>query len=114
LHGDTIVIEYNAKRFHIDVLEVRPDKAISVVETDVNVDFAPPKDYKEPDYKAEAAKAAALAQAATAELQKEKKESGAAMEEEAAEPKFMMFGGALTPCCGLPAAQWQPSVGLGW
>lgn len=106
MQGDTIVIEYNGKRYHIDVLEVKPDKAISVVETDVNVDFAPPKDYKEPDYKAEAAeaaKAAVLAHAATSELQKEKKVPDAATEGEAAEPKFMMFGGALPPRYCVPA-----------
>jgi ubiquitin fusion degradation protein 1 len=53
--GDTIVIDYNGKFYYIDILEVKPDKAVSVIETDVNVDFAPPKDYKEPDYNAKPA-----------------------------------------------------------
>jgi hypothetical protein len=53
------VIPYNGKNYYIDIIEVKPDSAVSVVETDVEVDFAPPKDYKEPDYKAIAAPAAA-------------------------------------------------------
>jgi Ubiquitin fusion degradation protein UFD1 len=102
LQGDTIVIEYNGKLYHIDVLEVKPDNAISVVETDVNVDFAPPKDYVEPDYKAEAA-AKALADAAAAELAAQAAGGGAGAagpskkdEQEPEEPKFLMFGGALS------------------
>lgn len=48
--GDTIVIHYNDKKFCIDVLETGPDdKAVSIVETDCEVDFAPPLDYKEPE-----------------------------------------------------------------
>lgn len=95
------MIDYNEKKFHIDVLEVKPDMAISVVETDVNVDFATPKDYKEPDYKAEAAAKAAEAAAklsAEAGTRAEAGGSGAAQAAEAEpeqEAKFMVFGGAL-------------------
>lgn len=46
--GDAIVISYNDKPYHIDVLEVAPGEAISIIEADVNVDFAPPPDYVEP------------------------------------------------------------------
>ena len=91
------MIEYNDKKFYIDVLEVRPDAAISVVETDVNVDFAPPKDYKEPDYKAEAAakaEAEAKAKAAAAELAGKEPAAGDAASVAPDEPKFMVFGGA--------------------
>ena len=83
---------------------MKPDNAISVVETDVNVDFAPPKDYKEPDYKAEAeakAKAAAEALAAEAAKQQASDTNGAAPSgkeaDEPEEPKLMVFGGALLP-----------------
>lgn len=48
MQGDTIVIPYNGENYQIDIKEVKPDKAVSVVETDVEVDFAPPKDYVEP------------------------------------------------------------------
>eukprot|EP00892_Ulva_mutabilis_P004339 jgi/Ulvmu1/2277/UM013_0124.1 len=62
--GDTIAISYNGKNYHIDVMEVKPDRAVSVVETDISVDFAPPKDYKEPDYRAQSAAAAVASQPA--------------------------------------------------
>mmetsp|Transcript_39694 Transcript_39694/g.86538 ORF Transcript_39694/g.86538 Transcript_39694/m.86538 type:complete len:328 (+) Transcript_39694:97-1080(+) len=47
--GDCIVIDYNSKRFEIEIVECKPANAISIIEADVNVDFAPPKDYKEPE-----------------------------------------------------------------
>lgn len=46
--GDTFSFLYNEQIFEISVLEVKPDSpqgAISVVETDVEVDFAPPPDH---------------------------------------------------------------------
>eukprot|EP00735_Rhodelphis_limneticus_P013690 TRINITY_DN7644_c0_g1::TRINITY_DN7644_c0_g1_i1::g.18645::m.18645 TRINITY_DN7644_c0_g1::TRINITY_DN7644_c0_g1_i1::g.18645 ORF type:complete len:349 (+),score=72.38,sp/Q9VTF9/UFD1_DROME/47.15/2e-75,UFD1/PF03152.9/6.2e-79,CDC48_2/PF02933.12/7e+03,CDC48_2/PF02933.12/0.13,Med3/PF11593.3/3.7 TRINITY_DN7644_c0_g1_i1:96-1142(+) len=46
--GDTIVINYNGKRYCIDILESKPADAISIIETDLQVDFAAPLDYKEP------------------------------------------------------------------
>ena len=45
--GDTISILYNDVVYGINVLETKPSDAVSVVETDVNVDFAPPLDYVE-------------------------------------------------------------------
>jgi len=50
--GDVFQFSYNDKKFAFNVLEVRPGNAVSIVETDINVDFAPPLDYVEPDYKA--------------------------------------------------------------
>jgi len=47
--GDCIVIDYNQKRYEIEIVECKPAQAISIIEADVNVDFAPPKDYKEPE-----------------------------------------------------------------
>jgi ubiquitin fusion degradation protein 1 len=46
--GDTIVIKYNDLNYEIEVIDTKPAKAISIIEVDVNVDFAPPKDYVEP------------------------------------------------------------------
>merc|ERR1712045_237647 len=46
--GDCIAIDYNKKKYEIEIVECKPAKAISIIEADVNVDFAPPKDYKEP------------------------------------------------------------------
>lgn len=68
--GDQIYIEYNDQQYYIDVQEVRPDGQACIVETDMEVDFAPPADYVEPDWKAlkaaEEAKASAEAGAAAA------------------------------------------------
>jgi len=50
--GDTIVFRYNEKEYMLQVLEIKPNtptKAVSIVEADVNVDFAPPPGYKEPE-----------------------------------------------------------------
>jgi ubiquitin fusion degradation protein 1 len=42
--GDTISIQHGDENFLLNILEVKPGKAISIIETDVNVDFAPPLD----------------------------------------------------------------------
>ena len=47
--GDVFVVHYNNKNYEIEVKEAKPQKAISVVETDCQVDFEAPKDYKEPE-----------------------------------------------------------------
>ncbi|XP_045826618.1 ubiquitin recognition factor in ER-associated degradation protein 1-like [Trifolium pratense] len=47
--GRTIMIPYNDKKYYIDVVETKPTPAISIIETDCEVDFAPPLDYKEPE-----------------------------------------------------------------
>jgi ubiquitin fusion degradation protein 1 len=46
--GDNIVIAYNKKKFEIEIVETKPSDAISIIEADIEVDFAPPKDYVEP------------------------------------------------------------------
>lgn len=43
--GETICIFYNNKEFRLKVVEVKPPhttKAVSIIETDVVLDFAPP------------------------------------------------------------------------
>lgn len=45
--GDTIMVPYNDKKYYIDIVEAKPSPAVSVIETDCEVDFAPPIDYKE-------------------------------------------------------------------
>ncbi|MBA0784808.1 hypothetical protein Gotri_028160 [Gossypium trilobum] len=45
--GDTIIISHGSKRFYIDIVETKPDDAISIVDIDCNVDFAPALDYEE-------------------------------------------------------------------
>ena len=43
------MVAYNNKKYYIDIIETRPANAISIIETDCEVDFAPPLDYKEPE-----------------------------------------------------------------
>ncbi|GFP85942.1 ubiquitin fusion degradation protein 1 homolog [Phtheirospermum japonicum] len=47
--GDSIMVAYNNKKYYIDIIESKPSNAISIIETDCEVDFAPPLDYKEPE-----------------------------------------------------------------
>jgi len=51
--GDMIAINYNNKIYELSVLETKPANAVSIIECDMNVDFAPPVGYVEPDYKAQ-------------------------------------------------------------
>lgn len=49
--GDIIAIDYNNKTYEIMVLEVLPkdpSKGVTIVETDLEIDFAPPLGYVEP------------------------------------------------------------------
>eukprot|EP00740_Mantoniella_antarctica_P025982 CAMPEP_0198706864 /NCGR_PEP_ID=MMETSP1468-20131203/391088_1 /TAXON_ID=1461545 /ORGANISM="Mantoniella sp, Strain CCMP1436" /LENGTH=351 /DNA_ID=CAMNT_0044465819 /DNA_START=1321 /DNA_END=2368 /DNA_ORIENTATION=+ len=48
--GDSILINYNNKRYYVDIVEARPNSAVCIVDTDCEVDFAPPLDYVEPVY----------------------------------------------------------------
>ncbi|KAI7756909.1 hypothetical protein M8C21_009978, partial [Ambrosia artemisiifolia] len=47
--GDSIMVAYNNKKYYINIIESKPSNAISIIETDCEVDFAPPLDYKEPE-----------------------------------------------------------------
>ncbi|XP_067934310.1 ubiquitin recognition factor in ER-associated degradation protein 1-like [Watersipora subatra] len=49
--GDIIAINYNDKHYEFNVLELKPRNAVSIIECDMNVEFAPPVGYKEPVYK---------------------------------------------------------------
>ncbi|XP_059647585.1 uncharacterized protein LOC132293936 isoform X2 [Cornus florida] len=46
--GDTIMVGYNSKKHFIDIIETEPSNAISIIETDCEVDFAPPLDCEQP------------------------------------------------------------------
>nr|AAD08720.1 ubiquitin fusion-degradation 1 like protein [Homo sapiens] len=47
--GDVIAINYNEKIYELRVMETKPDKAVSIHECDMNVDFDAPLGYKEPE-----------------------------------------------------------------
>lgn len=54
--GDIIEFSYNCLTFEILILEIQPDaEGISIIDTDLEVDFAPPKGYVEPKRQPKAA-----------------------------------------------------------
>ncbi|CAH3032855.1 unnamed protein product [Porites evermanni] len=46
--GDVIAIKYNEKIYELLVLETKPGNAVSIIECDMQVEFAPPVGYVEP------------------------------------------------------------------
>lgn len=88
--GDSIMVAYNNKKYYIDIVETKPANAISIIETDCEVDFAPPLDYKEPP---RAVQPVPLGKAST-QVQE------APVEEE---PKFNPFSGVGRRLDGKPA-----------
>lgn len=46
--GDVVSINYNEKDYELCILETRPGDAVSIIECDMDVDFAPPVGYEEP------------------------------------------------------------------
>nr|CDS28401.1 ubiquitin fusion degradation protein 1 [Hymenolepis microstoma] len=45
--GDVIPITYNDNQYDLKVLELKPNKAVQIIECDMSVDFAPPVGYVE-------------------------------------------------------------------
>lgn len=74
--GDCIVISYNQNKYEIEIVECKPANAISIIEADVNVDFAEPKFNKEPALPAAAPSGPGLA------VQEEAEEENEAPQEE--------------------------------
>lgn len=46
---DVVAINYNDRIYEMRVLEVRPGNAVSIIECDMNVEFAAPVGYQEPE-----------------------------------------------------------------
>ncbi|CAM8901590.1 unnamed protein product [Rhodiola kirilowii] len=86
--GDSIMVAYNNKKYYIDIVETKPSHAISIIETDCEVDFAPPLDYKEP----ERPQAPVTASKAPAKVEETPVE----------EPKFNVFAGVGRRLDGKP------------
>ncbi|XP_059638328.1 uncharacterized protein LOC132280190 [Cornus florida] len=93
--GDSIMVAYNNKKYYIDIIETKPSNAISIIETDCEVDFAPPLDYKEPEKP--------LASASASQAPAEGQEAPADTE-----PKFTPFTGGGRRLDGKPLA-YQPA-----
>lgn len=47
--GDIVAIQYNQRIYEMCVLETKPGTAVSIIECDMNVEFAAPVGYKEPE-----------------------------------------------------------------
>ncbi|KAL5973353.1 hypothetical protein ACLOJK_030003 [Asimina triloba] len=90
--GDTIMVAYNNKKFYIDIIETKPSSAISIIETDCEVDFAPPLDYKEPERPAQS-------------IPSSKAPTQAQEEPANEEPKFSPFTGTGRRLDGKPLKQ---------
>ncbi|CAL5215230.1 unnamed protein product [Lathyrus oleraceus] len=95
--GDSIMVAYNNKKYYIDIIESKPANAISIIETDCEVDFAPPLDYKEPE-KPVPSRSAGKAPEADKETPAE------------AEPKFNPFTGSGRRLDGKPLNYQPPPV----
>lgn len=95
--GDSIMVAYNNKKYYIDIVESKPSNAITIIETDCEVDFAPPLDYKEPERPV----ASVTSSKAPAEGQETPAEE---------EPKFNPFTGAGRRLDGKPLKYEPPPV----
>lgn len=49
------MVAYNNKKYYINIVETKPSSAVSIIETDCEVDFTPPLDFKEPEKPAKSA-----------------------------------------------------------
>jgi ubiquitin fusion degradation protein 1 len=98
---DVIVINYNNRNYHMTVLETQPSSAISILETDISVDFAPPLDYKEPPR--QTAPQQQPQQQASAAISIPNKKRSVEEEEEEDERKFVPFVGTGMRLDGKPA-----------
>ncbi|XP_049407945.1 uncharacterized protein LOC125871407 isoform X1 [Solanum stenotomum] len=92
--GDSIMVAYNNKKYYIDIVETKPSNGISIIETDCEVDFAPPLDYKEPERTAPSRPSNS-----PAEVQEDATE---------VEPKFNPFTGGARRLDGKPLKQQLP------
>lgn len=112
--GDTICVNYNAKKFYIDIKELKPAGAVTIIETDCEVDFAPPLDYVEPERPAAATSAAVpVPQYKVFKRRKSKKAGDKGGEGAAAEPelpKFQAFGGGAQRLDGKAIKASSPSA----
>lgn len=114
--GDTIPIHYNNKSYFIDIIEAKPADAISVIETDCNVDFAPPLDYKEPERRPAGSAGgggpepmdAQPSGSAAAAGKAKGGEAGGDAAAEVLEPTFLAFSGSGMRLDGKPMSNSQP------
>lgn len=110
--GDNIVIQHNQRNYEIEIVECRPAPAVSIIETDIQVDFAPPKDYVEPTkpdppVTPQATTAASLSSPSSASGPPRTEDSSLVSSRQ--ENNFKLFGGAGHRLDGNAHASFQPS-----
>ncbi|KAJ4811682.1 Ubiquitin fusion degradation protein 1 [Rhynchospora pubera] len=96
--GDSIMVAYNNKKYYIDIIETKPASAISIIETDCEVDFAPPLDYKEP------------VKPSVSNIPSKVSTDKVTSVEKEPEPKFTPFTGGGKRLDGKPAKQQAPAT----
>eukprot|EP01024_Parvocaulis_polyphysoides_P049452 TRINITY_DN4791_c1_g1_i9.p1 TRINITY_DN4791_c1_g1~~TRINITY_DN4791_c1_g1_i9.p1 ORF type:complete len:337 (-),score=68.76 TRINITY_DN4791_c1_g1_i9:125-1135(-) len=104
--GDTFVVNYNKKKYYIDVIETRPGEAVSVVETDCEVDFAQPKDYQPPQQQQNGQ----INQDTGQNQQNQQNEADDEDDEDDDEDKFQAFVGTGRRLDGKPGTVVQPVI----
>ncbi|KAK6105721.1 Ubiquitin fusion degradation protein UFD1 family protein [Brugia pahangi] len=63
--GDIIAVEYNDQILEFLVMEVKPERAVSIIECDMNVEFDAPEGYVEPNTNAASSSSAAQSMSST-------------------------------------------------
>ncbi|EFJ52646.1 hypothetical protein VOLCADRAFT_102621 [Volvox carteri f. nagariensis] len=107
--GDCFVVNYNNKNYEIEVKDAKPGPAISVIETDCQVDFEAPKDYKEPErVPPKAPEPAPSAAPVAADGKAGGTATGPAPAPEPEEPKFLAFAGTGRRLDGKAAGPTNP------
>ncbi|KAH9657138.1 hypothetical protein KPL70_022926 [Citrus sinensis] len=106
--GDSIMVAYNNKKYYIDIIETKPSNAISIIETDCEVDFAPPLDYKEPEKPIASASSRATAKASGFCSVSKPMPIGLFLF--TTEPKFSPFTGVARRLDGKPLTYQPPPV----
>nr|XP_019705610.1 ubiquitin fusion degradation protein 1 homolog [Elaeis guineensis] len=96
--GDSIMVAYNNKKYYIDIVETKPASAISIIETDCEVDFAPPLDYKEPE---QPQQPSIPPSKAPVQVQEAEADAG---------PKFSPFTGIGRRLDGKPSKHQEPTI----
>ncbi|KAM7263882.1 hypothetical protein ACFE04_001565 [Oxalis oulophora] len=93
--NDSIMVAYNNKKYYIDIIETKPSHAITIIETDCEVDFAPPLDYVEPERPVAAVPAGKASQVEEVPVE---------------EPKFNPFTGSARRLDGKPLMTQPPPI----
>lgn len=108
--GDTIPIHYNNKVYQIDIVDAKPAEAISVIETDCNVDFAPPLDYVEESTVPMSGVSVPAAGATSSSVSQQSLGGSAKQDavEEEPQPRFAAFTGSGRRLDGKPASEAPP------